>query len=167
MRDSDEPEKEEVGTEIRQEGSGAGDHGFQPTQAQEVTETRKGDPHQADSTDMAPKLPRKRSSSRQVSEPGWYQSFQENINDRIRWSSTLRILRGGGRGGAFSQEICLNHFSTFQVEKICFQTSTFPKIDQKTSQQDVSKMKSIGHLVCLNVLKKILRQLRERLRLNP
>lgn len=45
MRDSDEREEEEVGTEIRQEGSGPGDHAFQMTQALEVTETRKGDPH--------------------------------------------------------------------------------------------------------------------------
>lgn len=71
-RDSDEHEEEKVGTEIRQEGSGTGDHRFQTTQAQKVTETRKGDPHQADSTDMASKLPRKRSSSCQVSEPGWH-----------------------------------------------------------------------------------------------
>lgn len=66
-RDSDKQEEEEVGTEIRQEGSRSDDHRFQTTQAQEVTDTRKGDPHQADSTDMPSKLPRRRSGSHNVS----------------------------------------------------------------------------------------------------
>lgn len=65
-RDSDKHEEEKVGTEIRQEGSRSDDHRFQTTQAQEVTDTRKGDPHQADSTDMPSKLPR-RSGSHNVS----------------------------------------------------------------------------------------------------